>query len=117
MTTCYRLGFVRDAKKEWDKLDNSIRQQFAKKLNERLTHPRITSAKLSDMHDCYKIKLRAAGYRLVYRVDDHRIIIVVIAVGRRERNAVYKMAKARVGWAETAADIAAQADVTDKDWE
>lgn len=114
--TTYRLGFVRDAKKEWDKLDHSIRQQFAKKLNDRLAHPRIASAKLSEMPDCYKIKLRSAGYRLVYRVDDDRIIVVVIAVGRRDRNTVYKTAKARVGWAETAADIAAQADVTDKDW-
>lgn len=94
--TTYKLGFVRDAKKEWDKLDNSIRQQFTKKLNERMAHPRIASAKLSEMPDCYKIKLRSAGYRLVYRVDDDRIIIVVIAVGRRERNAVYKMAKQRL---------------------
>ena len=112
--TTYRLGFVRDAKKEWDKLDHSIRQQFTKKLNERLAHPRIASAKLSEMPDCYKIKLRSAGYRLAYRVDDDRIIVIVIAIGRRDRNAVYQAAKARAGWEASATDIADESDDTDK---
>ena len=48
------------------------------------------------MPDCYKIKLRAAGYRLVYRVDDGRVVVIVVAVGRRDRNAVYKAALGRV---------------------
>ena len=48
------------------------------------------------MADCYKIKLRAAGYRLVYRVDDGRVTVIIVAVGRRDRNAVYKMAAGRL---------------------
>jgi mRNA interferase RelE/StbE len=67
--------------KEWDKLGASIRDQFAKKLRERLDNPRIDTARLSDMPDCYKIKLRTAGYRLVYRVNDKIVVIIVIAVG------------------------------------
>ena len=51
-------------------LDKSVRNQLAKKLAERLVAPRIASASLSGMADCYKIKLRSAGYRLVYRVED-----------------------------------------------
>lgn len=46
-----------------------MRAQFKKKLEERLLTPRVPSAALSGMPDCYKIQLRAAGYRLVYRVD------------------------------------------------
>ena len=94
--TTYRLIFLADAKREWDKLEAKVRDQFARKLKERLETPRIPSARLSDMPDCYKIKLRAAGYRLVYRVDDGRIVVAVIAVGRRERNAVYKAAAGRI---------------------
>jgi mRNA interferase RelE/StbE len=94
--TSYRLVFLRDAKKEWDKLGNTIRAQFGKKLAERLENPHIPSARLHDMPDCYKIKLRAAGYRLVYRVDDGRVVVIVVAVGKRERNAVYKIAAGRV---------------------
>ena len=94
--TIYRLTFLRDAEKEWDKLGSTIRNEFATALQKRLSNPRIPSARLSDMPDCYKIKLRSAGYRLVYRVYDDRIVVQVIAVGKRERNGVYKTAAGRV---------------------
>ncbi|QMW21814.1 type II toxin-antitoxin system RelE family toxin [Sandaracinobacteroides saxicola] len=94
--TTYRLTFLRDAKKEWDKLDSKIRNQFSKKLAERLSNPRIPSAKLAGMPNCYKIKLHSAGYRLVYRVDDGRIVVQVIAVGKRERSAIYEAANKRI---------------------
>lgn len=57
----------------------------------------MDSARLSGMPDCYKIKLRSAGYRLVYEVRDFEVVIVVIAVGKRERNAVYKIAAKGLG--------------------
>jgi len=43
----------------------------------------------------YKIKLRAAGYRLVYEVRDHELLVLVVAVGKRERNVVYQHADQR----------------------
>ena len=92
----YRLGFLNSARKEWEKLHPSMREQFQKKLRERLIEPHVPSARLSGMPNCYKIKLRAASYRLVYRVDEDVIRIVVIAVGRRDRNAVYKAAAERI---------------------
>ena len=91
----FELGFVDDALEEWRKLDGSIREQFKKKLEERLAGPRVPSAKLSGHPDRYKIKLRSVGYRLVYEVRDRQLIVVVIAVGKRERNAVYKAADGR----------------------
>lgn len=45
--------------------------------------------------DRYKIKLRSVGYRLVYEVRDAEVVVVVIAVGKRERNAVYEAAAKR----------------------
>lgn len=91
----YELGFVEDALKEWRKLDNVIRTQFKKKLAERLESPRIPSAKLSGHPDRYKIKLRSIGYRLVYEVRDSQLIVVVVAVGKREDNAIYRAAEKR----------------------
>jgi mRNA interferase RelE/StbE len=92
----YSLAFRESALKEWKKLDPPIREQFKKKLAERLERPRIESARLSGMPDCYKIKLKSAGYRLVYQVEDRTVTVVVVAVGRRERNFVYKIAVKRV---------------------
>ncbi len=90
--TTYRLIFKSKARKEWNKLDSTVRAQFQKKLRERLTHPRVIAARLRDLPDCYKIKLRKAGYRLIYRVDDDRVVVIVIAVGRREENQAYESA-------------------------
>lgn len=91
----YELGFLNEALKEWHRLDASIREQFKAKLAERLENPRVPSAKLSGHQHRYKIKLRSVGYRLVYEVRDGRLIVVVVAVGKRERNAVYKAAAKR----------------------
>lgn len=91
----YELGFLEEALKEWRKLDGSIRAQFKEKLAERLENPRLPAALLSGQKDRYKIKLRSAGFRLVYEVRDRQLIVVVVAVGKRERNAVYKAAAKR----------------------
>ncbi|WP_123102166.1 type II toxin-antitoxin system RelE family toxin [Acidithiobacillus sulfuriphilus] len=92
----YSLEFRESAWKEWQKLDRPLREQFKAKLQERLDNPHVESARLSGLPDCYKIKLRAAGYRLVYQVFDERVVIVVVAVGKREDSAVYRKAGRRV---------------------
>jgi len=92
----YNIEFKESAFKEWQKLDGSIREQFKKKIKERVEEPRLESCKLSGMPDCYKIKLRGVGYRLVYRVFDARLVVMVIAVGKREGNLVYRVAMDRL---------------------
>lgn len=92
----YRLKFKTVAKKEWEKLDSSVRSIFKKRLTERLKKPRNESNQLSGMKDCYKIKLRQVGYRLVYQVRDEELVVVVVAVGKREKNLVYKRAIKRI---------------------
>lgn len=92
----FELEFLPSALKEWRKLGEPVRRQFAKKLEERLREPRVPLAALADMPDCYKIKLQSAGFRLVYRIDDGRVVVIVVAVGKRERNAVYKIAMGRL---------------------
>lgn len=90
--TTYRVIFRPRAKKAWEKPGHDIRVRFARKLDQRRRDPRVLSAALSRMKDCYKIRLRASGYRLVYRVYDDRIEILVLSVGKRERGEVYKNA-------------------------
>ena len=89
----YELEFLPSALKEWQKLDNSIKLQFKKKLSERLENPKVTKDKLRGYEDVYKIKLRDAGYRLAYQVKDDEIIVLVLVVGKRENNEVYEMLK------------------------
>ncbi len=77
------------------KLDVPIQVQFKKKLLERLIDPRIPASRLHGFTNHYKIKLRATDYRLVYEVLDKEICVLVIAVGRRDKNGVYKKAGKR----------------------
>lgn len=94
--TSYRLQFLPEAKAEWDKLDGSMRQQFAKVLLRRLDNPRVPAAALTAMPDCYKIKPRTAGFRLVYQVIDEKLLLLTIAVGKRDKSTVYDLAKLRL---------------------
>ena len=87
----YKLLFHPKALKEWGKLDKSVKEQLKKKLKERLQNPKIPSAKLSGFNDVYKIKLRSSGYRLVYQVKDNELIVLVLAVNKRENNIVYEL--------------------------
>lgn len=91
----YELEFLESALKEWKALDANTREQFRKKLRERCENPHVPSAKLRGSSDRYKIKLRSAGYRLVYAVEDDRLVVLVIAIGRRDRSEVYEKAKRR----------------------
>lgn len=91
----YRLKFLPAAKKEWDKLAPPIQNQFKKKLKERLANPHVPSAKLRGFDTVYKIKLRTAGYRLAYEVIDDEIVVYVLAIGKRDKDAVYKKLASR----------------------
>ncbi len=91
----YKLDFYEEALKEWKKLDATVREQFKSKLAERLENPRLASAKLRDSKDRYKIKLKQIGYRLVYEVHNKKLVVLVVAVGKRDKNAVYLAATKR----------------------
>jgi mRNA interferase RelE/StbE len=91
----FELAFHPEALREWHKLTPGIRDQFKIKLTERLTEPRIPDSKLRGSANRDKIELRAAGYRLVYEVRDHELLVLVVAVGKRERKAVYRQADRR----------------------
>lgn len=92
----YELEFDPRAWKEWNKLGDTIRQQFKKKLVKVLVRPKIEANRLHGLRDCYKIKLRDSGYRLVYQVQDERVMVFVVAVGKREREQVYVDADTRL---------------------
>jgi mRNA interferase RelE/StbE len=93
----YSLEFKKTALKEWRKLGHGIKQQFKKKLAERLEHPHVPASSLSSgAPNLYKIKLRQLGYRLVYSVSDETVTVTVIAIGKRNRNEIYTIALDRL---------------------
>jgi mRNA interferase RelE/StbE len=93
----YRLKFLPAALEEWNALDGSVKAVLKKLLKKRLEQPRIPGAELhGDLRDCYKIKLLKQGYRLVYRVEDDVLVVLVLAVAKREDMAAYRAAIERL---------------------
>ena len=93
----YKLLFIKKSEKEWKKLNAPVREQFKKKLKERLENPHVPHSKLSGFQNIYKIKLRSSGFRLVYEVVDEKIVVIVFSVGKREDGAVYRDIEKRRG--------------------
>ncbi len=87
----YGLAFLPEALKEWNALDKGVRAQFKKVLEKRLQNPILESARLrGDLRDCFKIKLQSSGHRLVYTIENRRLVVIVLAIGKREKLAVHK---------------------------
>lgn len=89
MPGIFKVEFRPRAKKRFDKLDPMIQRQIARKLEERRHNPRVPGDALARLPDCYKIKLRARGVRLVYQVQDLVLVLLVISIGSREREEAY----------------------------
>ena len=60
-----------------------------------MINPRIQADKLKGENDLYKIKLRSAGYRLVYQVRIRKSLLLLYLLEKRERLEVYKTAEQR----------------------
>ena len=94
--TRYRLQFVPSAWAEWQKLDGSVKEPLRKLLKKRLDNPHVPGAALHGaLTGHYKIKLNKQGYRLVYGVQDDVLIVMVMAVDKREDSLVYQLAASR----------------------
>jgi len=95
--TRYRLKFLPEALEEWSALDGSIKELLRKLLKKRLNEPHTPGAQLhGDLSGCYKIKLRKHGYRLVYNVEDDVLVVLVLAIDKREDMAAYHSALERL---------------------
>lgn len=93
----YRLKFLPEAIEEWNALDGSVKEVLRKALKKRLLQPRTPSAQLhGDLRNCYKIKLRKQGHRLVYSVEDDALVVLVLAIDKREDMAAYRSAVERL---------------------
>jgi mRNA interferase RelE/StbE len=92
----YELRFMPEALVEWQQLDGSVRVNLKKLLAKRLDNPHVPGGELlGPLAGCYKIKLLKQGVRLVYAVEDDRLVVLVLAVDRREDGVVYGSATAR----------------------
>ena len=90
-------------------MDGSVKETLRKLLQKRLNSPHVPGGALhGNLLGCYKIKLRKQGMRLVYRVDDRALIVMVMAVDKRDDAAVYRSAMERVNELVSSLDAATE---------
>jgi mRNA interferase RelE/StbE len=93
----YRLLFVPSALAEWRDLDGSVKEPLRKLLKKRLDNPHVPGGALhGELAGYYKIKLKKQGVRLVYGVEDDALVVLVMAVDRREDGVAYRSAVSRL---------------------
>lgn len=93
----YEVYCVPQAYEEWLNLNHSVKLMFVKKLKERIHNPTQNNDGLKGaLIGCYKIKLKRAGYRLIYQVLEDKIILLIWAIDKRDKNLAYKTATQRI---------------------
>jgi mRNA interferase RelE/StbE len=86
----FEVAFRPSAAKAFRKLGTSDQRQISKKLTERCLNPHVVADRVRDIPNGYRLKLKSAGVRLIYLVRDEELVILVLTVGKREREEAYK---------------------------
>lgn len=93
----YKVLLTKESRKEWNNIDHSVKRLFKRKLSSLILNPIVENNRLrGKLSNCFKIKLKRAGYRLVYEVRSQTVVLVVWAVDKREDNKVYDSAISRL---------------------
>ena len=86
----YTILFTKEAKRNVEKLDPSIRKIIARAIKPLAANPAKGKPLAYDLAGLHS--LRTSDYRIIYRRKEKELIIIVIAVGHRRE--IYKKLKA-----------------------
>ncbi|BFU91966.1 MAG: cytotoxic translational repressor of toxin-antitoxin stability system [Nitrospira sp.] len=78
----YQIEFSRQADRQFRTLSSQIQQRLKSRIDSLAATPRPHgSEKLSGADQLYRI--RVGDYRIVYAVEDDRLLVLVVKVGHR----------------------------------
>ncbi|MBA2631537.1 MAG: type II toxin-antitoxin system RelE/ParE family toxin [Chloroflexi bacterium] len=77
----YAVEFLRSAARVLSKLDPRVRRRIARRIDRLMEDPRGDAVKLRGADDVWRA--RAGDYRILYQVEDDRLLILVIRIGHR----------------------------------
>ena len=80
----YSLKFLNSAKKEFSKLDKNIQKLIKEKLLILSNNPDELNIKPLKGEYKGKFRLRVNDYRIIYKIEDDKIMIVVIRIAHRK---------------------------------
>ncbi|MBS0151355.1 MAG: type II toxin-antitoxin system RelE/ParE family toxin [Nitrospira sp.] len=78
----YQIEFSRQADRQFRNLPSQIQQRLRSRIDSLAITPRPQgSEKLSGVDQLYRI--RVGDYRIIYAVEDNRLLVLVVKVGHR----------------------------------
>jgi mRNA interferase RelE/StbE len=97
----WRVELTEDAGRDFASLDGSLKKLARKKLSKLEVNPHI-GEELKNRYGCdlrgyYKLYFHGTRYRIVYRIEDDVLLVVVIGIGQRAHGAIYRMVAGRTG--------------------
>lgn len=89
----YSIKYTKEAKKNIEKLDQSIKQVIKKVMEALSLNPYRGKHLAYELSGLYSF--RTSDYRIIYRIKEEEILIIVITVGHRKET--YKKLKRLLG--------------------
>jgi len=78
----YGLEFTTSASREFRGFDRQVQRRLATKIDQLCNNPLPSGVKkLQGEVDHFRI--RVGDYRIIYRIDGHRVVIVIVQIGHR----------------------------------
>ncbi len=95
----YKILFHPEARKEFERLDGSVKKLVSKQLIKLQESPylgdNLGNRAGMDLTGFRKMYVYKKKIRVVYRIYENKLIILIVAIGDREEMAVYKDAHKR----------------------
>lgn len=78
----YSIEFLRTARKELASLPSNVQKRIAAEIEALKANPRPPGVKALK-NGGGRLRLRIGDYRIIYRIEDDRLVVVVVKVGHR----------------------------------
>ena len=81
----YKLLFLKEAVEEFKRLDKAVQRIIKEKLELLAQNSQALRNNIKPLKGKYKglYRLRVGNYRIIYKVDNDQLIILVIRIGHR----------------------------------
>jgi len=100
----WRVELSEDAERDFAALDGSLRKLVRNKLAKLEENPNIGEELHKragcDLRGYYKLYFNGTRYRIVYRIENDILLVLIIGIGQRAHGAVYRMVAGRVNETE-----------------
>jgi len=81
----YRIEFLREAYEEFRRLDRPVQELIKEKLEKLAKNPEALKNNIKPLKGRYSglFRLRVGNYRVIYRLEKDRLLILIVRVGHR----------------------------------